>query len=63
MKEYCVAEELIDGKPSGFYTVRTNTDVSPSRFIVIDSFDTFEEANELIHYLKHTDIFKDSPVV
>lgn len=57
MKEFVVAEEIINGEPSGHYTVRTNTDINPIRFIVIDSFDTYEEAKALIDYLHHTDIF------
>ena len=57
MKEYVVAEELINGEPSGFYTVRVNTDVNPARFIAIDSFDTYEEAEALIRFLRNTDIF------
>lgn len=57
LKEYVVAEEIIKGKPSGSYTVRANTDINPSRFIVVASFDTYEEAIDLIHYLHHKNIF------
>ncbi len=51
-KKYIVCEECIDGK-WGFYSIRMNTDCSPSRFIIVASFDTYEEANEYIDYLLH----------
>jgi hypothetical protein len=57
LKEYVVAEEIIEGKPSGSYTVRVNTDVNPARFIIVASFDSYEEAIDLIHYLLYKDIF------
>lgn len=44
MKRYVVAEEIINGRPSGYYTIRLNTDVNLCRFMVIKSFDTYEEA-------------------
>lgn len=52
LAEYVVCEEIINGQPSKTYTVRANTDCSPARFIVIDSFDTFEEADEFCHSLR-----------
>lgn len=44
MRRYVVAEEIINGRPSGYYTIRVNTDVNLRRFMVIKSFDTYEEA-------------------
>lgn len=58
MKQYAVCEEIIDGKPSGFYSIRVSSDTNPNRFVVVDAFDTYEEADDLIHYLLHRNIFK-----
>ena len=52
LKEFVVCEECIDGK-WGFYSIRANTDCNSSRFIVCASFDTYEEADEYINYLRH----------
>lgn len=52
LKEFIVCEECINGE-WGFYSIRTNTNCSSSRFIISASFDTYEEANEYIDYLKH----------
>lgn len=50
LKEFVVCEEL------GYYdlyTVRVKTDCSPARFKVLADFDTYEEANDYIDYLRH----------
>lgn len=51
LKKNVVCEEYINGK--SFYTVRTNTDCSPLRFKILADFDTYEEANDYIRYLRH----------
>ena len=51
LKEYVVCEEYINNEP--LYTVRTNTDCSPSRFKVLADFNTYEEADDYIDYLRH----------
>lgn len=58
LKEYVVAEELINGKPSGFYTIRVNTDVSPMRFVAVDSFDTLQEAMDYIRYYRNKTVIQ-----
>ena len=57
MERYAVCEEIINGKPSGCYSIRLSSDASSARFIVIKTFDSYEEADDLIHYLLHKDIF------
>lgn len=57
MKRYAVCEEIINGKLSGCYSIRMSFDTSPTRFIVIKTFDSYEEADDFIHYLLHRDIF------
>ena len=52
IEQYIVAEEIINGQ-GGFYSIRVNTDVNPTRFNSIASFDTFEEANKFIHELRN----------
>ncbi len=52
LKRYVVTEEIIDGEPSKCYTIRVNTDVSPSRFKILNSFDTFEEADKFIRGIR-----------
>ena len=51
LKEYIVCEEYINNK--SFYTVRANTDCNPFRFKVLADFDTYEEADEYVDYLRH----------
>lgn len=58
LRTYVVAEELINDKPSGFYTIRQNTDVSPARFVVIDSFDTLQEAFNHIKYCRNKSVIR-----
>lgn len=48
MREYVVCEEIINDVPSGCYSVRINADCAISRFIVVQDFDTFEEADEYL---------------
>ena len=57
MEQYAVCEEIINGKPSGCYSIRMSFDTNPARFIVIKIFDSYEEADDFIHYLLHKDIF------
>lgn len=54
-KEHCVCEEKINGKWSGLYSIRVNTDCNPLRFRIIESFDTFEEADEFARNLREHD--------
>lgn len=61
MKKYCVAEEIIEGKLSGCYSVRLNTDVNPCRFAVWDSFDSFKEADNAIRYWRAINEGKQLP--
>ena len=58
LRTYVVAEELINDKPSGFYTIRRNIDVSPARFVAIDSFDTLQEALDYIRYCRNKSIIR-----
>ena len=51
LKEFVVCEEYINNK--SFYTVRVNIDCNPSRFKILADFDTYEEADEYIDYLRH----------
>ena len=54
MKEsykYCICEEKINGKWSGCFSIRINTDCNPERFRIIKSFNTFEKANNFFHFL------------
>ena len=52
LKKYVVCEEIIDNI-YGCYSVRINTDCSLSRFKVLADFDTFEEADNYVDYLRH----------
>jgi hypothetical protein len=45
MKDYVVCRE----KCNGAYTVRVKSDCSTTRFDVIDSFESYEEASEFIY--------------
>lgn len=49
MKEYVVCKE----NASGIYSIRVNDDCSYVRFNIIDSFHTFEEADEYLTNLLH----------
>lgn len=52
-KEYVLCEEIVNGEHyTGFFTIRANTDCSPSRFDIIDSFDTYEDALEAEHFFR-----------
>lgn len=42
LKEYVVCEEIINGK--SIYTIRTNTDCSPTRFNIMGDFDSYDDA-------------------
>ena len=46
--QYIVAFE----KPNGGFTVRANTDVSQVRFIPVAAFNSFEEADWFIDFVK-----------
>lgn len=46
LKEYVVCAEEIKGNL--YYSVRANTDCSPVRFKVIESFDTYKDAYDYI---------------
>lgn len=56
LKEYVVCAEEIKGNL--YYSVRVNTDCSPVRFKVIESFDTFEDADSFIALLLLRDKMK-----
>lgn len=45
MKDYIVCRE----KCNGTYSVRVKTDYSTTRFDIINSFKSYEEASEFIH--------------
>lgn len=49
MKEYAICKE----KKSGIYSIRVSDDCSYVRFDIINSFHTFEEANEYLTNLLH----------
>lgn len=53
MKEFVVCDEQINGYYCGNYTIRTINDSLSTRFRIIDSFDTYEEADKYINYLLH----------
>lgn len=57
LKEYVVCEEYINNEP--FYTVRVNTDCNSLRFKVLADFDTYEEADDYINYLRHPEDYFD----
>ena len=57
LKEYVVCEEYINAK--SFFTVRINNDCNPLRFKVVADFDTFEEADDYINYLRHPEDYFD----
>ena len=50
-----VCEELIDDFLLGFYSIRTEEDSVSYRFIVHDSFDSYEEAQNCIYQLRERD--------
>ena len=57
LKEFVVCEEYINDE--SFYTVRVNTDCSSLRFKVLADFNTYEEADDYINYLRHPEDYFD----
>ena len=60
LKEYVVCEECVNGFYCGCYSIRVNNDCSSLRFIVIASFDTYEEASDYIDYMRHPEDYFNS---
>ena len=56
MKQYAVCEEIIKGKPSECYSIRVISDTNPARFIIIQIFDSYEEAKDFVNYLYHRSV-------
>jgi len=52
LKEYVVADEIINGELSHYYTIRVKTDVSPNRFKIVASFNSYEEAHNFVKGLR-----------
>ena len=53
LKEYVVCDEQINGFYCGCYSIRSIHDSLSLRFRIMASFNTYEEANEYIDYLRH----------
>ena len=52
MKDYVVCEEMIKGQ-YGLYSIRDKNDCSHNRFKILADFDTYEEADDYIDYLRN----------
>ena len=50
-ERYCICEEIINGVPSGCFTIRVESDCNPNRFKVIGTFDTFERAEQAYQFM------------
>lgn len=53
LKKYVVCDEQIHGHYCDCYSVRTIHDACFPRFRIMNSFDTYEEANDYINYMLH----------
>lgn len=60
LKEYVVCDEQINGFYCGCYSIRSIYDSCSSRFRILASFDTYEEASDYINYMLHPEDYFNS---